>query len=216
MALSQLNAPSDCSKNPVVIYTHPVTLGGRPLGRCGLLVALYDRHLAALTDTLADPNSGPPPSWIIYQALELIRLSLAFYDSEGDRENAIRPLIDKLFPGAKWQHRLHSGSAKAVWDSQVFELKNEKGNGGGPTAQTIGDYERSWTMLINLITFIGHFRDRSVMPMVLLSLASTQFEVCAAIYTDVAQIDHLFSMNFHDSMHLEDQVLCLARVLQAL
>jgi len=40
--------------------------------------------------------------------------------------------------------------------------------------------------------------------------------VCAAIYTDVAQVDHLFSMNFHDSIHLEDQILYLARVLEAL
>ncbi|KAJ7661870.1 hypothetical protein B0H14DRAFT_3076927 [Mycena olivaceomarginata] len=220
MHLSQLSAPSECGKNPVVIYTHPATLAGRPLGRCGPPVALYNSHLAALTDALADLHCGPAPSaWILEQTQELIRLSLAFYTTEVERENAIRPVIDRIFPGAKWQYRLEGGSAKpeAIWDGQVFELKNERGSSGDPTAQTIADYEK----IVDSVDpakpeEIGHFRDRSVLPLVLLSLASTQFEVCAAIYTDVAQVDHLFSINLHDSMHLEDQVLCLARVLAVL
>jgi serine/threonine protein kinase len=52
--------------------------------------------------------------------------------------------------------------------------------------------------------------------MVLLTLASTQFEVCVAVFTEVAQADHLFSMNFHDSVHLEEQVLRLGRALEVL
>ncbi|KAJ7761883.1 hypothetical protein DFH07DRAFT_411702 [Mycena maculata] len=122
-----------------------MTLGGRPLGRCGLPVALYSSQLAALTEAFTDLKVREAPSaWILQQAQELIRLSLAFYNSEGEREDAIRPVIDRVFPGAKWRRRLASGSAKpeAMWDGQVFELKNERGSSGDPTAQIIADYEK--------------------------------------------------------------------------
>ncbi|KAJ7218152.1 hypothetical protein GGX14DRAFT_390804 [Mycena pura] len=189
MTISSLNTPSECSKNPAVIYTDPATLGGRPLGGRGLPVALYNSPLAVLTDDLANLDSGPaPPARILELAMEFIRISLEFYPHEVDCERAIGVVMDLVFPGANWQKKT------------TKEYKDAKG--GTPDAT----WDDGGTQL----------RGRSVMPMVLLSLASTQLEVCAAVYTDAAQVDHLVSMNFHDSVHLEEQVLCLGRVFVVL
>ncbi|KAJ7230753.1 hypothetical protein GGX14DRAFT_554235 [Mycena pura] len=215
MTISSLNTLSECSKDPAVIYNDPATLGGRPLGGRGLPVALYNSSLAVLTDDLANLDSRPaPPAWILEHAMDFIRICLAFYPYEA----AIGVVMDLVFPGANWQKKTTKEYKDAkgetpdtTWDDGgVFELKNERGMSGDPTAQTIGDYEK-------IVASHDVPPRRSVMPMVLLSLASTQLEVCAAVYTDAAQVDHLVSMNFHDSVHLEEQVLrlgCVFVVLQ--
>ncbi|KAK7022318.1 hypothetical protein R3P38DRAFT_1116409 [Favolaschia claudopus] len=218
MNIHQLSAPSECGNNPIALYTHSGTLGGRPQGRFGLPTSLYSPQLAALSDILSKRSTGTTPTaWILRQAQELITLSLAFYNSEEERENAIRPVIDRVFPGAKWHHKLPNGTATpaAVWEGQIFELKNERGSSGDPTAQTIADYEKIVDD-VEGVESLGRLRSHSIMPMILLSLASTQFEICGAIYTDMAQVDHLFSMNFYDSIYLEDQVLALGGALMAL
>ncbi|KAK7048918.1 hypothetical protein R3P38DRAFT_2506158 [Favolaschia claudopus] len=218
MNIHQLSTPSECGKNPVALYTHSGTLGGRPQGRFGLPISLYSPQLAVLSDILSKRATGTTPTAsILRQAQELITLSLAFYNSEDERENAIRPVIDRIFPGAKWHHKLSNGSAQpvAVWEGQIFELKNERGSSGDPTAQAIADYEKIVDNVEGAES-LGRFRSHSIMPMILLSLASTQFEVCGAVYTDMAQVDHLFSMNFHDSIYFEDQVLALGTALMAL
>jgi len=151
MTISSLNTPSECSKDPAVIYTDPATLGGRPLGGRGLPVALYDSHLAVLTDDLANLDSRPaPPAWILELAMEFICISLEFYPKETDRERAIGAVMGRVFPGANWQKKTtkeskdaKGGTPDATWDDGgVFELKNERGMSGDPTAQTIAYYEK--------------------------------------------------------------------------
>ncbi|KAJ7707729.1 hypothetical protein B0H17DRAFT_1282316 [Mycena rosella] len=66
--------------------------------------------------------------------------------------------------------------------------------------------------------YIARFREwsRLSIDMVLLSLAATQFDVSCAVYTNVAHVDQLVSINLHDGIDLEDQVLLLARIFTAL
>jgi hypothetical protein len=143
MKIRQLASPSECARDPSKVYTHPATLAGRPLGGRGLPVALYNSHLAVLTDAFANLDSMPAPSaWTLKRAMEIIRISLDFYNVESERQTAIKVVIDQVFPGAVWQKTFEGAIPDTVWAGAVLELKNEAGLGGNPTAQAIGDYEK--------------------------------------------------------------------------
>lgn len=141
---ADLAPPSTCSKEPAKLYKRETTLAGRPFGHYGLPTALFDPSLAGLADALHDlPKAVPTPTpERLNQALRFIKISLNFYETEAAREDQLKDLIKELFPSAKWQDRTSGIRPEAIWDGQIFELKNERGNGGDPKAQTIGSYER--------------------------------------------------------------------------
>ncbi|KAJ7764534.1 hypothetical protein DFH07DRAFT_811530 [Mycena maculata] len=214
-ALSALPSPSTCSTRPKDLYLHEGTLAGRPFGRCGPPTAIYDSRLAGLSDALRSLETSvpvPTPSKLAW-AISFIRLALDFYATEDQREKELRKLIDEVFPGADWQRPSTIFRAEAIWDGQIFESKQERGNGGDPEIQCIGDYGK---IVSDFSTPMGRFRDHSCLPTVLISQAGTQLDVCTAVFTDVVLVDHLYTMNFHDGFAIERQVLSLARLITTL
>ncbi|KAJ7747573.1 hypothetical protein B0H16DRAFT_1725992 [Mycena metata] len=210
-----LPTPSTCSTDPKLLFQHAGTLAGRPFGRCGPATAIFDTHLAGLSDALRDlPQAVPVPSTSkISWAMEFFQVSLEFHKTEGDMERLIRPLIDKLFPEGEWQHRIGGGKPEAHGPGWVFELKNLNGLGGDPEAQAIADYEK---LLADLTTMYGKNRFRSRLPTILVSHAGSQLNVAVAVYAQVVLVDKLFSINLRDGMDVEDQILTLARLATCL
>ncbi|KAJ7284150.1 hypothetical protein C8J57DRAFT_754645 [Mycena rebaudengoi] len=208
-ALANVPSPSSCSKEPDQLFNNHSILAGRPHGRCGPPTALFDSRLAGLTDAIrALPTSPPPSHSLLERAHNIITICLAFYSSE-----ALTTEFNHLFPGGQWQETMDGGVAKpeALWDGMLLELKKERGNGGDAKSQVIADYDK----LVASRHGVGEFRDRSPLPHILISVASTQVDLSVAVFTDVIHVDQLFSVNFHDGLTLNDQVLDFARVLAA-
>ncbi|KAJ7029948.1 hypothetical protein C8F04DRAFT_1398071 [Mycena alexandri] len=213
--MGTLPTPSTCSTDPKMLFQHVGTLAGRPFGRCGPATAIFDTHLAGLSDALRDlAQAVPVPSTSkISWALEVFQVSLDFYKTEADMEKLIRPLINSLFPGGEWQHRIAGGKPEAHGPGWIFELKNLNGLGGDPEAQAIADYEK---LLADPTTMYGENRFRSRLPTILVSHAGSQLNVAVAVYAQVVLVDKLFSINLRDGVDVEDQVLTLARLATCL
>jgi hypothetical protein len=138
-------SPSTASTNPKLCYTGSIRIcAGRPASQHGPSNALLDPHLARLAHDLRNLEQIEVASSMIDVALRLLNACAEFYNNEKTREQAIRLMLEEIFPDRNWQDRsVASGGAKpeAYWLlSLIFELKNERGNNGDPETQAIIDY----------------------------------------------------------------------------
>ncbi|KAK7447112.1 hypothetical protein VKT23_013751 [Stygiomarasmius scandens] len=214
-SLATAPSPSSGSHNPESCYTGPSgARGGRPATYHGPSNALFDPYLAQLSHELRNLHLVEVTSEVIHAAYRLLTISANFYPDDSARGQAVQLILREIFPGGVWQTRIANGQAKPVafWLlSLIFELKNEKGNGGDPEVQTILDYIK----ILSDEELSGHFRTRSNCPSILLSLAGEQLNISTAICTDAVYVEGLYTENLRGSYDLDDRVLRLAQVLQS-
>ena len=123
---------------------------GRPSDRFGPPTALFSRELALLKYDLEHLEAFTPHSATADHTFNLIEHAADFFDDEGGREKALRPILEKLLVGqSQWQTPISGGSPKpdGVWLEEFFiylivEIKNEPGLGGDPFLQGLVAYSK--------------------------------------------------------------------------
>ena len=147
-------SPSDSVKSPAAIMaavdrpTGPRY--GRPSDRFGPPTALFSRELALLKYDLEHLETFTPHSTIANRTFDLIEHAADFFDDEGGKENALRPVLEKLLVGrSQWQAPIIGRSTKSsgVWLEEFFvylivEIKDEPGLGGDPFLQGLVAYSK--------------------------------------------------------------------------
>ncbi|KAJ7493324.1 hypothetical protein B0H11DRAFT_2005908 [Mycena galericulata] len=199
--LLKLPSPSAVANDPFVIATDDDSslYIGRPAGRFGPPVALFDPILASLADTMDHPESIDVTPDILGLAHQFFLASIRPYKTKRERGIALRAILEQLFPGGDWQSVLSGGIAKpeACWLlAMIYELKKERGCFGDPQVQCTVDYAKMITD-----AKLMSFRECSNCPSILLSQAGGQIDISIAVTTDV--------------IYAEGQVLALARAFQA-
>jgi len=147
-------SPSDSVKSPSAIKgavdrpTGPRY--GRPSDRFGPPTALFSRELALLRYDLEHLEALAPHSTTADHTFDLIEHAANFFDDDGGREAALRPILGKLLVGkSQWQVPIANRSIKSdgVWFEEFFaylivEVKNEAGLGGDPFLQGLVVYSK--------------------------------------------------------------------------
>ncbi|TFK45587.1 hypothetical protein OE88DRAFT_1669092 [Heliocybe sulcata] len=109
-----------------------------------------------------------------------------------------------------WQTEVPGGNTPFWPVRLVYELKNERGQGGDPETQAIAQYikllaDEKWTRLA----------EASNCPAILFTIAGTHLAISTAILTDTVYVEDLYSINLHACFNLEARLLNLARALHA-
>ncbi|KAJ7248572.1 hypothetical protein B0H12DRAFT_1301870 [Mycena haematopus] len=200
-----LTSPSTCSSDPKQLFEHAGTLAGRPFGRCGPPTSIFDGHLAGLADALRDLLQAVPvpSSSKVAWALRFFTIAIGFQDNEAEMATLVRPLITELFYDGEWQEDYIEGARTMVYGrGWIYDLKLHKGVAGDPGVQCIADYEK---LLADETTMYGMIRDRSRLPIILISQAGPQIDIAVAIYAEGVLVDQLLSVNLRDGIDIDEQ-----------
>ncbi|KAF5340455.1 hypothetical protein D9758_013579 [Tetrapyrgos nigripes] len=212
----QFPPPSQGAASPQDVHTRANGIrAGRPATYHGPSNALFDRHLAILSDKLRNLEIVHPTTDMLDFANRLVDTCAKFYETENAREQPVFQLLNEHFPNARHQQSITNNRAKpeAFWFlALIWELKNEQGNGGNVVVRAAIDYAK----ILADNNLSGHIRDRSNCPCVLLTLAGTDLNISTAISTDAVYIDTLYLQHLRGSFDRETLVLSVARAMQAL
>ncbi|KAF9648791.1 hypothetical protein BDM02DRAFT_3114786 [Thelephora ganbajun] len=192
---------------------------GRPSHLFGPPTALFSEPLALLKYDLEHLESFEPDPMTLDRAFELVVGATDFYDGEGKREVALKPILQGLLVGdSQWQMPTAGGTAKqdGIWFKGPFgyliaELKNEPGLGGDPFLQGLVVYAKIITKN-EYASYLG----QSNMPIILLAIAGNRLVVSTAVFTNAIYADELLSTKLHLGPHGSDNVLHVARVFMAI
>ncbi|KAK7472196.1 hypothetical protein VKT23_000318 [Stygiomarasmius scandens] len=181
---------------------------GRPAQRYGPPNALFDYRLARLSHEIRNLDVSELSPGILGIAHELLVASADFYGSEQEREDVIYKILMKIFPNGTRQTCVNGKH----WSlSLIFELKNQRGNGGDPTTQAVLDY----MAILADVELSGAFRTRSNSPCVSLGFAGSQLTVSTMICTDAVHVEELYCEDLHGGFHVDKRVTSVACTLQA-
>ena len=236
------DSPSECIKSFANIQTtlndHHAPRYGRPPHRFGPPTAIFSEPLALLKYRLDHLESLTPDPLVLGSSFDLISTSASTFGNEGRREEGLKPTLQALLPGmGSWQHKTVGGSSipDAAWlegsfTYLIFELKDEVGLGGDPFLQGLLVYGKvtaqktvcspSFLHLtrppLNHIMQYDPVRQRSNLPVILVTIAGNTLSVSTAVFTNEIYADKLFSTELHFGPHGSDNVFRVARVFMAI
>ncbi|KAG7091361.1 hypothetical protein E1B28_010403 [Marasmius oreades] len=180
----------------------------------GLPTTIYSPQVARMTEKFRNIETVEVTEEIVRQAKKLVYIGTKLYGNEGDREIDLKEPLEEIFGHAEWQKAVNGKRAYpgAVWDlSMVYEGKNEKGLKGNAQLQglvsrlhIIQDSKREGKYLA------------SNLPCINISISSTSFEVCLTVMTHALLVDNDFKMDIRGGLHLDKDILMVARALTIL
>ncbi|KAF9644443.1 hypothetical protein BDM02DRAFT_3190581 [Thelephora ganbajun] len=189
---------------------------GRPSDRFGPPTALFSGPLAFLKYDLEHLESFAPDRVTLNSAFELVAIATDFFDEEGKREEALKPILQELLAGKNQPTADNAPKPDGVWFEGPFaclitQLKDDPGHGGDPFLQGLLVYGKTITQE----EYTPYLKQSNV-PVILLAIAGNRLVVSTAVFTDAIYADKLLSTRLQFGFYASDNVLHVARVFMAI
>ncbi|KAG8891358.1 hypothetical protein FRB99_003650, partial [Tulasnella sp. 403] len=180
----------------------PILYNGRPANCRGAPMVIYAEPLANLEERLEHPSSGYPDKELVSQTAQLFHAATGIYVSEGDREDMVYPLLERLL-GVTLEK-----SVRVDDDNHLAEFNAVART---DTAQSFG--------VAHYFTAeeYANIRRASCLPCVFLTIAGPYICVYGAVLVDVFIVQPSTEVLFMGGTpFLDDRIIRVAKIFDGL